>query len=194
MDNKPATIHDVCPLELVNCTCCSVDCRHRVLLGVSSLVCIIRVVPVYLQIDECIREFPDFNWEYFHGLPVAAGTSRLSVFKCAVHLTPRFLALLANEHVGGGAGQRVENRVIRGADRTTQVCLRGPSLIKPCQADSGFYQVVRFQVSRCPVCGRDLHRRFFPAQFQAWDQALSYVRYVQCGNTGSAGSHGGPLA
>ena len=83
-----------------------------------NIVRIIRSVPRFLQINERERKF-------FHCLLVQAGTSCVSVFKCAVNLMPSRGEFCTDEQVGGSVGQRVEHSIIGGADRAAQVGLRG---------------------------------------------------------------------
>ena len=153
MSNKLATMLDVCSFELTYRILRPVDCHQRVLPVVLGFKRTVRLVPRFLQINERFREFPDFMRKSLHCLLVKAGISRASVFKRAVRQMPSRCVLPADEQVGG-AGQRVEYRVIRRADRTAQVGLRGPPSIKPRQAAGSCYQVVRSQVSSCLALGR----------------------------------------
>ena len=131
MGDKPATVLDVCFLELVNRIRRPVDCCQRVLLGIPSLVRIVRLVPCFLKINERDRELPDFMRKPLHCFVVEAGTFCVSVFKCAVHLMSSQIAFAADEQVRGGVGQRVEHRIVCRADRATQVDLRGSPPIQP---------------------------------------------------------------
>lgn len=90
-----------------------------------NIVRIIRSVPRFLQINERERKFFNFVRKFFHCLLVQAGTSCVSVFKCAVNLMPSRGEFSTDEQVGGSVGQRVEHSIIGGADRAAQVGLRG---------------------------------------------------------------------
>ena len=127
-----------------------------------NIVRIIRSVPRFLQINEREREFFNFVRKFFHCLLVKAGTSCVSMFKCAVNLMPSRGEFSTDEQVGCSVGQRVENSIIRGADRAAQVGLRGLSRIKLRQAAGSRYQVARVQVSSHLYIGWQNHIHWKP--------------------------------
>ena len=131
MNDKATTVLDARLLKLVERICRFVDFRQRILPVVRKFIRIVRFVPRFLQINERVSEILDSVWKFFHCLLIQAGTFCVSVFKRAVYPMPSRIMCSANEKVSGGVSQRVEHRIIRRANRSAQISLRGPSPIKP---------------------------------------------------------------
>ena len=113
MNGERAPMPGVGLLEPVDGVLGYVDYHKNLLPGILAFKRVVRLVPRILQVDERLGEAVDLHWKrpYHPLLPTCA--PGLSVLKGTVHLMPLLAAAGAGEQVRGGAGQAVEQCVVR---------------------------------------------------------------------------------
>ena len=117
--------------ELDDCVLRPVDCGKHVRLVEPDVKRVVRLLPHFLQDDERVGKATYPRRKRHHRLLVPAGGPRSAVLQGAVHLMPCLAAASADEQVGRRAGQAMEHRVVRSADRAAQVRLRRPPADRP---------------------------------------------------------------
>ena len=107
MNNEATPVLDIGLLELADSVLGCVDYRKNFWLGILPLMCVVRLLARFLQVDERVAEGADVQRERPHHVLLLTRAAGLPVLKGAVHLMPFPAAAAgAGEQVGGSAGQQ----------------------------------------------------------------------------------------
>ena len=144
--------------ELLNRFPGALDVLHDVGLPERAVRIVIRQVAFALQLRELLPELPHLLWK--RGRDVLAGLPGIAVVERPVHPPPhRPTAGATGQTVRAGARQTMEQGVVGGADRATQICSPRPAGIGLGEVSGDLKQVTRVPQRATPAPPRSPTRR-----------------------------------